>query len=104
MTPVLARRQDPDGGFERVYRRHAGDVYRYALVVLRNQADAEDVTQTTFMNAFRAMENGERPVSVEERRLGDVLGVGRVAKHGQRVAVDVLGVGAVEPLERAVSG
>src|SRR5205809_6303631 len=44
-----------------MYRKHAGDVYRYALVVLRNQADAEDVTQTTFMNAHRAIERGERP-------------------------------------------
>jgi RNA polymerase sigma factor (sigma-70 family) len=50
-----------DRSFERLYRKHAGDVYRYALVVMRNQADAEDVTQTTFLNAYRAMENGERP-------------------------------------------
>src|SRR3954447_388587 len=61
MTPVLARRLGSDRSFERLYRRHAGDVYRYALVVLRNQADAEDVTQTTFLNAYRAMEKGERP-------------------------------------------
>src|SRR5438093_9003132 len=60
MTPILAR-QRPDRSFERLYEKHAGDVYRYALVVLRNQADAEDVTQTTFMNAYRAYERGERP-------------------------------------------
>jgi RNA polymerase sigma factor (sigma-70 family) len=63
MTPVLAKRLATDRSFERLYRKHAGDVYRYALVVLRNQADAEDVTQTTFLNAYRAMENGERPRS-----------------------------------------
>jgi RNA polymerase sigma factor (sigma-70 family) len=61
MTPVLARRLSSERAFERLYRKHAGDVYRYALVVLRNEADAEDVTQTTFMNAYRAMERGERP-------------------------------------------
>jgi RNA polymerase sigma factor (sigma-70 family) len=61
MAPVLARHLGADRSFERLYRKHAGDVYRYALVVLRNQADAEDVTQTTFLNAYRAMENGERP-------------------------------------------
>ena len=55
MAPVLASRLGADRSFERLYRKHAGDVYRYALVVLRNQADAEDVTQTTFLNAFRAM-------------------------------------------------
>src|ERR671924_1729690 len=60
MTPILAR-QKPDRSFERLYEKHAADVYRYALVVLRNQADAEDVTQTTFLNAFRAFERGERP-------------------------------------------
>ena len=61
MTPVLARRLNGDRAFERLYQKYAGDVYRYALVVLRNEADAEDVTQTTFMNAYRAMERGERP-------------------------------------------
>src|ERR1051326_5658693 len=60
MTPILAR-QKPDRSLERLYKKHAGDVYRYALVVLRNEADAEDVTQTTFMNAYRAIERGERP-------------------------------------------
>jgi RNA polymerase sigma factor (sigma-70 family) len=60
MTPILAR-QRPDRSFERLYQKHAGDVYRYALVVMRNQADAEDVTQTTFLNAYRAFERGERP-------------------------------------------
>jgi len=52
-----------DRAFERLYRRHAADVYRYALGVLRNQADAEDVTQTTFLNAFRALERGEQPLA-----------------------------------------
>jgi RNA polymerase sigma factor (sigma-70 family) len=61
VTPILAQKPRTDRAFERMYRKHAGDVYRYALVVLRNQADAEDVTQTTFMNAYRAFERGERP-------------------------------------------
>src|SRR4029078_5504170 len=60
MTPILAR-QRPDRTLERLYKKHAGDVYRYALVVLRHPADAEGVTQTTFMNAYRAIERGERP-------------------------------------------
>jgi RNA polymerase sigma factor (sigma-70 family) len=37
-------------------------VYRYALAVMRNPADAEDVTQTTFLNAYRSyVEKGSRP-------------------------------------------
>src|SRR4051794_32761377 len=50
-----------DRQFERLYSRYAEDVYRYACAVLRNTADAEDVTQTTFMNAYRALERGEQP-------------------------------------------
>jgi RNA polymerase sigma factor (sigma-70 family) len=46
---------------DELYRRHAGDVYRYAYAVLGNRDDAEDVTQTTFMNALAALERGERP-------------------------------------------
>src|ERR687891_70318 len=61
MTPLLAQRPRSDRAFERMYRRHVGDVYRYALAVMRNQADAEDVTQTTFLNAYRAFQRGERP-------------------------------------------
>src|SRR6266700_6969666 len=59
--PILAQRPRSDRAFERIYQRHVGDVYRYALVVLRNEADAEDVTQTTFLNAYRAFKNGEHP-------------------------------------------
>jgi RNA polymerase sigma factor (sigma-70 family) len=54
-VPVLAR----DKAFEQLYRQYVGDVYHYALAMLRNPADAEDVTQTTFMNAYRAYRRGE---------------------------------------------
>jgi RNA polymerase sigma factor (sigma-70 family) len=62
MTPLLAQRPRTDRAFERMYQRHVGDVYRYALAVMRHPADAEDVTQTTFLNAYRAyVEKGQRP-------------------------------------------
>src|SRR5215210_7203472 len=62
MTPLLAQRARADRTFERMYQRHVGDVYRYALAVMRNPADAEDVTQTTFLNAYRSfVEKGNRP-------------------------------------------
>ena len=44
-----------------LYRKHGGEIYRYALAVLGNHADAEDVTQTTFLNAYRSLEQGVRP-------------------------------------------
>ena len=52
--PALAR----DQAFETLYRRYVKDVYQYALALLHNPADAEDVTQTTFMNAYRAYKRG----------------------------------------------
>ena len=52
--PVLAR----DQAFESLYRQYVKDVYHYALALLRNPADAEDVTQTTFLNAYRAYIRG----------------------------------------------
>jgi RNA polymerase sigma factor (sigma-70 family) len=50
-----------DQAFEQLYRSYARDVYRYSLAVLRNPADAEDITQTTFLNAYRAYQRGEEP-------------------------------------------
>jgi RNA polymerase sigma-70 factor (ECF subfamily) len=44
-----------------LFRRYASDVYRYAFAVLGQRADAEDVTQTTFLNAYRSLEQGVRP-------------------------------------------
>lgn len=46
---------------DELYRTYAAEVFRYAYAVLGNRADAEDVTQTTFVNALRALERGERP-------------------------------------------
>ena len=61
-TALLARASAPDRAFERLYRRHVQEVYRYVLAVLRNQADAEDATQATFLSAYRAFIRGEQPV------------------------------------------
>src|SRR4029077_11995886 len=44
-----------------LYRRHDAEVFRYTYAVLGNRADAEDVTQATFVNALRALERGEYP-------------------------------------------
>lgn len=59
MSLLLVRRQERS--FERLYRRHVADVYRYALVVLRDPQDAKSITQATFVNAYRAHKRGERP-------------------------------------------
>jgi RNA polymerase sigma factor (sigma-70 family) len=51
--------------FDRLYQRHAASVYRYAYAMLGNHADAEDVTQQTFLNAYRAMTQGTKPRKAE---------------------------------------
>ena len=58
-----ARRQKEsfDAAFESFYRERVAEVYQYALAVLGNSPDAEDVTQQTFLNAYRAFQRGERP-------------------------------------------
>jgi RNA polymerase sigma-70 factor (ECF subfamily) len=50
MSRLLALRHER--AFERMYQRHVADVYRYALAVLRDPDDAEQVTLTTFFNAY----------------------------------------------------
>jgi len=37
-------------------RRHADGIYRLALRLVRDPAEAEDVTQETFLNAFKAID------------------------------------------------
>ena len=54
------------------------------------------------VRAVRPVAALEGAVGVEERRLGDVLSVGRVRQQGERVLVDVARVAAVELLEGAV--
>ena len=61
LAPIGRKRSRQPEAFELLYREHAPEVYRYALALLANPADAEDVTQTTFLNAYRAFQRGERP-------------------------------------------
>jgi RNA polymerase sigma factor (sigma-70 family) len=53
-------RRDAGVEVDRLYRRYAGEVLRYASLVLRSRDDAEDITQTVFLRALRALERGER--------------------------------------------
>src|SRR5512132_3364378 len=56
-TPAAARGR----AFDRLYRSHVHEVYRYVLAVMRNEADAEDATQATFLSAYRAFLRGDEP-------------------------------------------
>src|ERR1041385_6393944 len=61
MAPLRRRAADDDKAFERLYERHVRDVYRYAAAMLGTGADAEDVTQTTFLSAYRPFKSVTRP-------------------------------------------
>jgi RNA polymerase sigma factor (sigma-70 family) len=57
ITAAAAR----DRSFDRLYRSHVHEVYGYVLAVMRNEADAEDATQATFLSAYRAFLRGDEP-------------------------------------------
>lgn len=59
MSP--AQRAVADRSFELLYRRHRRDVYGFALRAVRDPDEAEDVTQTAFLNAYRALHRGDQP-------------------------------------------
>lgn len=61
MSATLAREGAAERAFEHLYRCHRRDVYRAVLRDVRNPADAEDVTQTAFLNAYRALRRGDEP-------------------------------------------
>jgi RNA polymerase sigma-70 factor, ECF subfamily len=56
-----AQRAIADRSFEHLYRRHRRDVYGFALRAVRDPDEAEDVTQTAFLNAYRALHRGDHP-------------------------------------------
>src|SRR5258706_13067793 len=52
-SEVLALVQKEEDPLEAAVRKHSRLVYRIAYSVLRNQADAEDATQETFLRVLR---------------------------------------------------
>jgi RNA polymerase sigma factor (sigma-70 family) len=48
--------------FEHLYRRHRREVYRSVLRDVRDPDEAEDVTQTAFLDAYRALQRGDEPL------------------------------------------
>jgi RNA polymerase sigma factor (sigma-70 family) len=53
---VQRARSGDTRAFERLYREHAGKVYGLCLRMTRDPAVAEDCTQETFINAWRALD------------------------------------------------
>ena len=51
---------DLDRDFEDLYRAHLRDVYSYAYYRIGNHHDAEDLTEQTFLQAYRHFERARR--------------------------------------------
>jgi RNA polymerase sigma factor (sigma-70 family) len=60
---AVAPRPDSEGAraTHDLYERYARQIYNYCLHQLGNREEAEDATQSTFLNAFRGLERGISP-------------------------------------------
>src|ERR1700749_1236747 len=45
----------------RLYERHRRQIFTFCLRQLGNREEAEDATQSTFLNAFRGLKRGTTP-------------------------------------------
>lgn len=62
---VEAARREPER-FEALYRRYLAQVYSYAYYELRDQHDAEDVTERTFLSALASLDRFEERARPED--------------------------------------
>ena len=53
-------KQRLDAAFSELYRAHLRDVYSYAYYRVGNHHDAEDLTEQTFLQAYRHFERAQR--------------------------------------------
>jgi RNA polymerase sigma-70 factor, ECF subfamily len=56
----IADKQRLDRDFTELYRAHLRDVYSYAYYRIGNHHDAEDLTEQTFLQAYRHFERAQR--------------------------------------------
>jgi RNA polymerase sigma-70 factor (ECF subfamily) len=56
----VADKQRLDRDFTELYRSHLRDVYSYAYYRVGNHHDAEDLTEQTFLQAYRHFERAQR--------------------------------------------
>jgi RNA polymerase sigma-70 factor, ECF subfamily len=56
----LVDKQRLDRDFTEIYRAHLRDVYSYAYYRIGNHHDAEDITEQTFLQAYRHFERAQR--------------------------------------------
>ncbi len=59
-TATGAEKAELDRAFEDLYRAHLRDVYSYSYYRIGNHHDAEDLTEQTFLQAYRHFERAQR--------------------------------------------
>jgi RNA polymerase sigma-70 factor (ECF subfamily) len=63
VAEALPARTSADQDLQGLYERHADRIFGFCRRRLRSHQEAEDATQTTFLQAFRALQRGVVPVS-----------------------------------------
>ena len=58
--PATADKERLDRDFTELYKAHLRDVYSYAYYRVGNHHDAEDLTEQTFLQAYRHFERAQR--------------------------------------------
>src|SRR3954465_8228994 len=101
---LVQRAQSGDTrAFERLYREHSSRVYGLCLRMTRDTAMAEDCTQETFINAWRALDRFEDRSSMATwlRGMAVIVGLGKRPKTpAMMVAWDSMVPGGEdEPIE-----
>ena len=59
-TPLPTSKAELDAAFSDLYRAHVRDVYSYSYYRVGNHHDAEDLTEQTFLQAYRHLERALR--------------------------------------------
>jgi RNA polymerase sigma-70 factor (ECF subfamily) len=60
VSEITKPKQQLDREFTELYRAHVRDVYSYAYYRVGNHHDAEDLTEQTFLQAYRHFERAQR--------------------------------------------
>ena len=62
---LVRRASDGDPkAFETIFKRHAQELYRYCLAILRRPEDAQDALQSTMANALRSLPGEQREIKL----------------------------------------